>query len=473
MYPTTSSSMGFSNSGSEESVKDDTAIEDEDLEVEESESDVTRILLKDVKIPTISATINDPSRWPIIVEHKLRVVAVTNDSENLNKILRKMKGDDKSSVNSEDLSANENEPQNNDYEEYVETDSQICIHVSPPTSPAATPVYSNGSLNSNGFLESEQSINESRRGSAISTTGSAISTTASSTKELINAQNNDNQKFMNENKKYGVIMGHLACGEAPSISRNRKALDFEFDIVIGTMTKTPRLYGKEFKLEEEIEDQYFVAILRKNNMNGKLRVRTGSTSSNNTKFSQKKDDEPDIKIHTRVRTNSSSNDSVGSTTKEDTNKLNTRQRLSPIPSASTLPNSDVNKELPLPPSNANEKKKITSIPQIPPQLPPRNSSTPPSLSPQPPFSPQYSPQYPSQYAPQYAPQYASQYASQYPSQYQQQYPSQPPYEQMFPSFPQCSNPQEYQPSAPTMEDMETPPPPYESNTQYVPPPEKH
>jgi len=289
-----SSNIGTSNSASEESVKDDKeaikmgnegAIEDEDLGEEEVEDDITRIQLRDVKVPFISSTINEPSRWPIVVEHILRVVAITN--ENKMKMNRKMKGgDDKS--NNDELSPNENEPQNNDFEEYVETDSQICIHVSPPPSPSnppTVPAISNGSLSSqnNGYLDSDQNINEVRRMSTNSATG---------TKELINAQNNDNQKYINENKKFGVILGHLSNGDVPSIPKSRKALDFEFDIVIGTMTKIPRLYGKEFKLEEEIEDQYFNAILRKNNFNNKLKLRAGSISGNNntSRTSLKKDD---------------------------------------------------------------------------------------------------------------------------------------------------------------------------------------
>jgi len=430
------SNIGASNSASEESIKDEKealkmgneggTIEDEDLGEEEVEDDITRIQLKDVKIPIISPTINVPSRWPVVIEHQLRVVAISN--ENINKIIRKMKGD--SSGNNDELSPNENDPQNNDYEEFVETDS-VCIHVSPPPSPSNVPANSNGSLSSqnNGYLDSDQIASDSRRPSS-----SGVSVTG--TKELLNSQNNDNQKFINENKKYGNILGHLSNGDIPSIPRSRKALDFMFDIVIGTMTKTPRLYGKEVKLEEEIEDQYFNAILRKNNSNNKLRLRTGSVTSNNpSKTSQKKDDDVDIKVHPRVRTNSSSNDSLSvdqTVSSKDDNNMS--KRLSPIPSASVL----LNKELPVPPQQPSSQN-VTNLPQQPPILPPRGLS--------------------------------STTFTQYPP---VQLPV-PSYDQMFPSFPQYTNPQEFQPSAPTVEDMESPPPPYEydPNNEYHNLPEKH
>jgi len=273
------------NTGSDENIKEKNDEDDEDLEEEEEEeeveNDVTKLLLKDVKIPVLSATVDDPARWPVRVRHKLRVVAISN--ENINKMMRKMKEE-----NNED--SNDNEPQNNDYEEYEEykeIDSQVYIHVSPPTSPLSAPANSNNSLSSQNtnYLSSEQSINERR----VSTAASSVS----STKDLISIQGlyNDNQKFINENKKYGIILGHLSLNnDARSLPRSRKALDFEFDIVIATMTKTPRLFGKEFKLEEEIEDQFVNAILRKTNSNNRIRIRNASVSSTSSKVSQKKDD---------------------------------------------------------------------------------------------------------------------------------------------------------------------------------------
>jgi len=481
LYSSRTSNIAASNSASEESVKDEKealkmgnegTLEDEDLGEEEVEDDITRIQLRDVKVPYISPSINEPSRWPVVVEHTLRVVAITNENK---KIIRKMTGDDKS--NNDDLSPNENEPQNNDFEEYVETDSQLYIHVSPPPSPShgpSVPAVSNGSLSNqnNGYLDSDQYLSESRRSS---TTG---------TKELINAQNNDNQKYINENKKYGIILGHLSNGDVSSIPKSRKALDFEFNIVIGTMTRTPRLFGKEFKLEEEIEDQYFNAILRKNNFNNKLKLRSGSISgnSNNTsRTSLRKDDESNIKVHTRIRTNSSSNDSYSVEpalpSKDDVNKS---KRLSPIPSASVL----LNKELPVPPQQpSKDEKKVAVLPQQPPTLPPRNLSpqplsSQPTFPSQPPFLSQ--PSFPSQ------PPFLSQpsFPSQPPFPSQPQFVQSPvPYEQMFPNLPQFANPQEYQqyqPSAPTMDDLEAPPPyeydpnnQYNSNNQYSDLPEKH
>ncbi|OUM63513.1 hypothetical protein PIROE2DRAFT_61237 [Piromyces sp. E2] len=295
LYSSKASNIATSNSASEESIKDEKealrignegTLEDEDLGEEEEDNDITRIQLRDVKVPYISPSIIDPSRWPVIVEHTLRVVAITNENKN-KKMARKMKGDDKS--NNDDLSPTENEHPNNDYEEYVETDSQICIHVSPPPSPLnvpSVPVVSNSSLSSqnNAYLDSDSHINESRR---MSNSGSSTI----GTKDLLNAQNNDNQKYNNENKKYGMILGHLSNGDVSSIPKSRKALDFEFNIVIGTLTRVPRLFGKETKLEDEIEDQYFNAILRKNNFNNKLKIRTGSISNNNTsRASLKKDD---------------------------------------------------------------------------------------------------------------------------------------------------------------------------------------
>jgi len=512
-----------SNTGSDENIKEKNDEDDEDLEEEEeeAENDITRMLLKDVKIPVLSATIDEPSRWPVRVRHKLRVVAISN--ENINKIIRKMKEE-----NNED--SNDNEPQNNDYEEYEEykeIDSQVYIHVSPPTSPLSQPANSNNSLSSQNtnYLSSEQSINERRPSTAASS--------VSSSKDLITIQGlySDSQKYNNENKKYGVILGQLSLSnDARSLPKSRKALDFEFDIVIATMTKTPRLFGKEFKLEEEIEDQYINAILRKTNSNSRIRIRNASVSSTSSKVSQKKDDEPDIKIHTRIRTNSSSNGSFSEMGNSQKEEINTRQRLSPIPSASVLPNSGVNKELPVAPIPTDDDNKnslpqqvsddnnnslpqqapdnndnslpqqttgndnnslpqqasdsnINVLPQQPPTLPQQSSilQQPPILPQQPPVLPQQSsilqqpqvlPQQPSILQPQMLPQQppvlpmgstTSFYST--PGSYynmQPQYlPQQLPYQQMFPGFPQFANPQEYYPSAPTIEEANAPPPPYE------------
>jgi hypothetical protein len=464
------SSNSSSLSGSEENMKkrkesiknnDDSIMEDDELsEEEKEEKDITRILLKDAKIPYISATINDPSRWPIKVEHKLRVVAITN--EYIKKIINKIKGDDKNG-NDENEKENENEPANNDYEEYVETDSQANIKISPPASP--NPDLSNSSLaiQSNGYLNSDQQ-NESRR---MSFMGSNSNNT---TKDLLNIQNAENQKFINENKKYGVILGHLSNGDTPTLSKSKKALDIEFDIVIGTMTRVARLYGKEFKLQEEIEDQYYNAIIRKNNINNKLKLvnTTISSGSMSNKIAQKKED-----THTRARTNSSNN-SLSVAAANNLNEENiTHAKLSPILSAASI-----NKDLPLPPTKntKDETKKVSVLPQQPPELPPRNntdmassSSTPLYPAVQSDYQYQASQsvyQYPvSQPGYQYQiPQPGYQYQT---SQSGYQYQAIQPEYQYFPNMQQYSNPEEFIPSAPTFEDINTPPPPYEydSNTQ--------
>ncbi|OUM63512.1 hypothetical protein PIROE2DRAFT_61236 [Piromyces sp. E2] len=186
-----------------------------------------------------------------------------------------------------------------------------------------------------------------------------------------------------------------------------------------------------------------------------------------------------------MRTNSSSNDSLSTeqviSSKEDINKS---KRLSPIPSASIL----INKELPIPPQKTSSKdeKKITVLPQQPPSLPPRNSTSSPIPS-QPPYQPQsplpsqppYQSQSPIPSQPPYQPQ--SPLPSQPPYQPQSMYP-QPPYQpqpqasyvQMFPNMPQFTNPQEFQPSAPAMDDLEAPPPyEYNPNNEYNNLPEKH
>ena len=207
--------------------------------------------------------------------------------------------------------------------------------------------------------------------------------------------------------------------------------------------------------------------------------------------------EPDIKIHTRMRTNSSSNDSyseLGNTKKEE---INTRQRLSPIPSASVLPNSGVKKELSIIPNQPNDnntdslpqqtsdnnnslpqqdsdnknslpqqvsESNVNVLPQQPSVLPQQSTilQQPPvlpqqsSILQQPPILPQQPPVLPMGST-------SSFYST--PSSYynmQPQYlPQQVPYQQMFPGFPQFANPQEYYPSAPTIEEASAPPPPYE------------
>jgi hypothetical protein len=440
MYSVNTSNSGHSNGGNDGSIKDEPEgnIEDEDLVEETENEDITKILLKDAKIPTISPTIDD-SRWSIKVNHCIRVVAITN--EYIDKIIQKFKsGDDKG--NNEEASENDkgkdkdkDETPNNKYEEFLETDS-IGIHVSPPSSPTTSPVNaSSPKIQNNGHLTAEVNLPESRR------------TSYTGTKELLNTQNLENQKFITENKKYGVILGHLSNGDTPTIPRAQKALDTVFDITIGTMTKTPRIFGKEFKLNEEIEDQYYNSILRKNNINSKLKL-VNSSGSISSKNSQKKDDEPDIQIHARIRTNSSSTDSLVLETDTTLNEdSNLRQRLSTVPPAHHIVGANINKELPLPPkqnkqTSKDEKKKENDpvVSQNPPLLPPRNDA---STS-----SPIYQP---------VLPQYGQ------GGQQQQPYP-------LFPNIPQCSNPQEYQPSAPTMEDIDTPPPPYEysanTNNQY-------
>jgi len=406
------------DSGNDENIKTEQEgnIEDEDLVEDTENEDITRILLKDAKIPPISPTIDD-SKWSIKVNHCIRVVAITN--EYIDKIIHKFKSSD-DKINNEESSQNDKEKDespNNKYEEYLETDS-ICIHVSPP----ASPVTPNANINSvitqnNGYLSAN--MPESRR------------TSYTGTKELLNTQNLENKKFITENKKYGSILGHLSNGDTPTLPKSQKSLDTVFDITIGTMTKTPRIYGKEFKLDEEIEDQYYNAILRKNNINSKLKLVSSNGSIN--KNSEKKDDEPDIHIHARIRTNSSSTDSLILETESSLNEdPNLRQRLSPVPINQSTLNANVNKELPHLPKQASkdEKKKGDNVSQNPP-LPPRNDGS-TSL---PPFQ---------------------QSLPLYGQEGQQQYP-------LFPNFPQCSNPQEYQPSAPTMEDIDNPPPPYEYN----------
>lgn len=295
VYPSAASSLASSNAGSEESVKNlkntNDSITEDDLSMEEEEKDITKIELKDVKIPFISPTIDEPSRWPIKVEHKLRIVAISN--EYVKKVIQKIKGDDKSS--NEELSSNENENENednkqanNDYEEYIETDSQINIRVSPPSSPV--PASSNGSLTTqnNNYLNGDQSSSEGQR--RLSSSAGNTSTVIT-TKDLFNAQSSENQKYINENKKYGIILGFLSNGDNPVLPKAKKALDIAFDIVIGTMTRNARIFGKEFKLDEEIEDQYFNAILRKNHMNNKLKLVNNSNSNGSiSKASQKKEE---------------------------------------------------------------------------------------------------------------------------------------------------------------------------------------
>jgi len=471
IYSSTISSLAASNPGSEESIRsisnnnnnnnnnnnininnNNNSMTEDDLSEEVEEKDITKIQLKDAKIPFISATIDEPSKWPIKVEHKLRIVAISG--ENAKKIIQKLKGDDKSS--NDELSSNEYEKDdtdkpNNDYEEYVETDSQVNVRISPPPSPL-----------SNGQSNDDQKANTSpRRMSYMG--GNANTSIMTTTKDLFNAQNTENQKYINENKKYGVILGPLSNGDTPTLPKSKKTLDIAFDIVIGTVTRNARVYGKESKLEEEVEDQFYNAIIRKNNINNKLKLVNNSTTNSNSSISkttQRKED-PDIKIHLRVKSDSS-NDSLNVSAINEESSSNAK--LTPA-----LSNSSLNKELPVPPINNNKEKNEKGLPQQPPVLPPRTNSplsTPSVPLYQNPLSTPSVPLYQNPISTPSVPLYQNPLSTpsvplyQNPQNIQQQQDYQYQY---FPNMPQFTNPQEYIPSAPPISNLEVPPPPYEFN----------
>jgi len=422
--------------------------EEEIEEEEEKEEDITKIPLKKVKIPFISATIIESSKYPIKVKHKLRIVTITD--ENANKIIQKMNDDDKSST--DELS--DDESTNNEYEEFTEMDNEINIYITPPLSP--DPVLKNNSHN-NDNLNNEKSLNEYYLKNYLGGN---------------NMQNSENQKYLNENKKYGIILGHLANGNISILPKSKKALDIDFDIVIGTMTENTRKYGKESKLDEEIEDQYYNAILRNDNIKNKLKIFKNSSGTQSNKDAQKKK-EPDITIYARFKTNSS-NSLLNTDGSNDSNKeLTLNSNSSPSEEKDNR-----NKELPSPPgtNSNNRRKKITVLPQRPAPLPPRtnhslplsstqsslctrtrpshslqSSSTPPLLY------PGYNPSLPSSSTPpslypEYNPSLPSSSTTAYQtiqSEYHYQY---------FPNRPVYTNPQELMPSAPSLEDIEDPPP---------------
>ncbi|KAG4089804.1 hypothetical protein H8356DRAFT_1280099 [Neocallimastix lanati (nom. inval.)] len=441
--------------------------EEEVEEEEEKEEDTTKIPLIKAKVPFISATINESSKYPIKVKHKLRIVTITD--ENANKIIQKMYDDDDDKSSTDELS--DNESTNNEYEEFMEMDNEINIYITPPLSPN---LVLKNKFHNNDNLNNDKSLNEYYIKNYL---------------EDNNMQNSENQKYINENKKYGIILGHLANGNISILPKSKKVLDIEFDIIIGTITGNTRKYGKEYKLDEEIEDQYYNAILRNDNVKNKLKLAKKLSGSQSNKDAQKKK-EPDITIYARFKTKSSNNlsntDASNNSNKEP--KLNSNS--SPLEEEDNR-----NKEIISPPGidSNNRRRKITVLPQRPLAIPPRTNFSLPSSSAQPSLRPRTRPNYslqssstpPSLYSSHnpslpssstppslYSGHNPSLPSSSIPSslypEYNPSIPSsstalyqtiQPDYQyQYFPNRPIYTNPQELMPSAPSLEDIEDPPP---------------
>eukprot|EP00833_Pecoramyces_ruminatium_P014786 jgi/Orpsp1_1/1188818/evm.model.d7180000067407.1 len=208
--------------------------------------------LMDVKVSPISATINERTRWPIIVEHKLRIVAITNDDINdfkrnkNNKDSVNMKSDNsiKPTVSTMSVNVMENNLEEmSENENIMKSISRFDIY-EPYYDDSEDSIYSSYSSINNNFLDNINS--------------------------LVVEDLDDTSLSYNNYRRYGEFLGHLSSRYDYSLPASIKKLDIRFNIRIGTITHTKRDCGNELYINEVFENQYYDAIYNNSKYRDKL-----------------------------------------------------------------------------------------------------------------------------------------------------------------------------------------------------------
>jgi len=249
-------------------------ISEEDENPGEKNPSDNLLQLIEVKIPSISATINERSRWPIIVQHKLRIVALTE--EDMRDYKKRKNKHSKTLVISTDNDVNMKGANSNGIESEDQNDSNNSL-IQIMNKLKFFDQYYDGS--------NEENYNSNS--SSLSNTNEISSSSSRNYKNNYNYNNDDNSNsimeddhyeedegipnsLLIENRKYGEILGHLSNKYGYFISPTMKELDFEFDIIIGTITKTQRECGEELCLNKEFDDQFYNVILNTSKYRQKL-----------------------------------------------------------------------------------------------------------------------------------------------------------------------------------------------------------
>jgi len=229
--------------------------------------------LMDVKLSPISATINERSRWPIIVEHKLRIIVITNDEMNDFEKVRKKKYDGyKDNTESNLFYINNNEDlirsmrRIDIYDSYYNNDSVNSFHSNSSSNLGNSPLgdHNDDDSNNNNNNDNNNTNSDSKNNSNNTINKISNSLTSLSMDDL-----NYNNALYNT-MRYGEIFGDLSNDHNYWISESKKILDTQFNIRIGTITKAKRECGNELYINENFADQYYEIILNNSKYKNKL-----------------------------------------------------------------------------------------------------------------------------------------------------------------------------------------------------------